>query len=109
MAKARWQREIEAGIEHLATEVTKRRSVSTVDPVADGVSYAIGEFRARLATLVAPGQELTVAEWCAEQQPPVSEQAARNWIRDGELPARSGPRGFLIPAGTVRQRRAKSA
>lgn len=100
--KNRWLREIETGLEQIADECRRRKGISVVDPVADGMAYAIGEIRARLTTLTAPGQELTPAEWGAEQEPPISEQCVRNWIRSGELEARQGPKGFRVAAMAVR-------
>ncbi|MEA3246275.1 MAG: hypothetical protein U9Q74_08985 [Gemmatimonadota bacterium] len=103
--KPRWQMELEEGVKQLEAEVSKRKGVSQFDPVADGIAYAAGEFKTRLATLVAPGRELTPAEWAAEQDPPIAEQTVRNYIRQGRLEARRGPTGFLILANArVRER-----
>lgn len=104
MTKNRILREIETGLEQLAEEVRRRKGISTSDPVADGIAYSVGELRARLLTVTAPGQELTPAEWGAEQDPPVTEQCVRNWIRRKELEARTGSKGFLIAAGAERRR-----
>lgn len=106
MTKPRWQQEVEAGVTQLDAEVARRRSVSQHDAVADGISYAVSEVRARIATLTAPGRELSPAEWAAEQDPHVSEQAVRNWIKAGELAARLGPRGFLVLATARREKKA---
>ncbi len=107
--KSRWQSEIEKGVEQLDDEVRRRKGVSTVDPVADGIAYATSEIKTRLRELMAPGRELSPAEWGAEQDPPVTEQAVRNWIRAGALDARPGPRGSLILAGATRRRAEKKS
>ena len=108
-AKNRWLREIETGLDQLAEECRRRKGISNVDPVADGIAYATSELRARLTTLTAPGQELTPAEWGAEQDPPVTEQCVRNWIKAGELEARRGPKGFLVLAGAERRKRERKS
>lgn len=103
--KPRWQVELEEGARQLEAEVSRRRTMSVTDPVADGISYAVSEFRARMGTLLAPGRELTPAQWGAEQDPPVVEQTVRNWMKHGEIEYREGPRGALILATAVRQKR----
>ncbi len=105
--KPRWRQEIDGGIEQLDEEVSRRRRISNVDPVADGIAYAVAEMKTRVATVSAPGRELSPSEWGAEQDPPVVEQTVRNWIRAGELEARVGPRGFLILASAERRAKAK--
>ncbi len=107
--KNRWLREIETGLDQLAEECRRRKGISQVDPVADGIAYATGEIRTRLLALAAPGQELSPAEWGAEQDPPVTEQTVRNWIRAGELPARKSAKGSLVAANAVRVKKIADA
>lgn len=103
--KPRWLQEIESGLTQLDDEVRRRRNVSTVDPVADGIAYAASELKTRVGTLIAPGRELTPAEWGAEQDPPVVEQTVRNWIKAGELEARMTSHGYRVLATAVRAKR----
>lgn len=107
--KPRWLQEIETGVAQLDAEVARRRGVSTTDPVADGISYAAGEIKTRIRTLTAPGRELSPAEWAAEQDPQVTEQTVRNWIRHGELEARTGPKGSRILATAKRVKKDRHA
>ena len=102
--KSRWEAEITAGVAQLEADAKARKAISATDPVADGIAYAASEFKKRLESLTSPGRELTPAEWAAEQDPPVTEQSARNWIRRGELAARETSTGYLIIAGTQRIR-----
>lgn len=103
--KPRWLQEIDSGLTQLDDEVRRRRDVSTVDPVADGIAYAVSELKTRVGTLTAPGRELTPAEWGAEQDPPVVEQTVRNWIKAGELEARTSPHGYRVLATAVRMKK----
>lgn len=98
MTKPRWLEELEEGVKQLDAEVAQRKAISAFDPVADGINYAAREMRTRLATLTAPGRELTPAEWAGEQDPPVSEQTVRNYIKAGRLDARRTATGFAILA-----------
>lgn len=103
--KPAWLTELERGMTALMDEVKRRREVTPVDAVADGIVYSLKEFKERIRVVTAPGRELTPAEWASEQDPPVTEQAARKWIHLGELEARQGPRGWLIQAGAKRIKR----
>lgn len=107
--KPPWLQELERGIAQLEGEVRRRRSVSTVDPVADGIAYAVSEFRTRVDVVTAPGHEMTPAAWGASHSPPVSEQTVRNWIKAHELDARFTPHGWRVLATAVRRKREKYA
>jgi hypothetical protein len=107
--KARWLTELESGLAELAEEVKRRREVSTIDPVADGITFAMKTMKLRVDAVTAPGVELTPAEWGASQDPPVVEQTVRNWIKAGELDARETAHGYRILASTDRVRRVKGA
>lgn len=107
--KSRWESEIGAGVTQLDEEVERRRAISSHDAVADGIAYATSEIKLRMTELVAPGRELSPAEWAAEQDPPVTEQTARNWIRAGELDARPGAKGYLVLATAKRVKKVAQA
>lgn len=84
-------------------EVERRRRVTKADPVADTLDYVAGELTVELAQLREDCRTLTPEQYGALKG--VSAQSVRNWIRDGELEALRGARGWLIPAAAARRKK----
>ena len=102
-----------SSIEHVAEgwskEVSKRRRLTSVDPVADTLEYVAGELAAEVARLRDDCRALTPEQYAEAKGAGVSAQTVRNWIRAGELDAVRGPRGWLIPAAAERRKKASAA
>lgn len=98
--------QIRAVAESWRDEAKRRRQVSGTDPVADTFDYTAGELTAVLDELAIVKDSYTVAEFAALQTPPVTQQAVRKWIANGEVPAELGADGhWRIPLGATRRRR----
>lgn len=101
--------QIRAVAESWRDEAKRRRQVSGTDPVADTFDYTAGELSAVLDELALAKSSYTVAEFAALQHPPVTPQAIRKWIADGELTAERGADGhWQIPIGATRRRHTSS-
>lgn len=87
-------------------EAEERRRISKSDPVADTLEYCAGELAARLRAIVAETEYLTPEEYAKLPHIKVTPQTVRGWIRTGQLAAKEGPKGYLIPKGAERVRRA---
>lgn len=101
--KTVWHREIELAAQSYRDEAEQRRRLSKVDPVADALDFVAADLKKRVEVLAAPTATRSVEEWAAEQNPPVSAQTVRNWIRAGELEAFEDGRGYKIPIDARRQ------
>ncbi len=91
-------------------EVERRRAITPRDPVADTLEYAAGELETQVQEIRATRYWLTVREYAASLNPPVTPQAVRQWIAKGELRADLGSDGhYRIALDAVRVRQLKSA
>lgn len=86
------------------TEAEERRRISKSDPVADTLDYCAGELAARVRSIRHEAEFETVEERANRDR--VTPQTVRIWIRNGQLPAEHGPKGYRIP---VNARRAQKA
>lgn len=86
-------------------EAEERRRISKLDPVADTLDYCAGEISARLRTIGASHEALSVEEYAAQASPPVTPQTVRVWIRTGQLPAIQTTKGYKIDRNAKRARR----
>jgi hypothetical protein len=84
-------------------EAEKRRGISKVDPIADTLDYCAGEIAARLKTIEASSQRLTVEQYAARVKR--TPQTIRNWIRNGQLAAIATTKGYEISVDAERVRR----
>lgn len=92
-------------LQSLRQRAVERRKASQVDPVADAIDYCVGELEETLTTASEETRLLTPAQYAAHVQPPVNVQTVRRWIRDGELAAIDGTRGYLIERTAIRRAR----
>ncbi len=86
-----------------ADEAKRRRAMSRHDPIPEILDYCAAELVEKLKPFDDPTTLLTVDAYAElhDRTP----QTVRNWINRGELEAREGPRGWLIPRSAVRKRR----
>lgn len=85
-------------------EAQRRRAISASDAVADTLDYCAGELASRLRSLAAASEYETVEEVARREG--VTPQTVREWCRTQQLPAEHGPKGYRIPKGAARVRRA---
>lgn len=102
-----------ANIKGVATgwdqEVERRRKITEMDPVADTLEYTASELKAEVDRLEADFKHLTPEQYAASKGGDVTAQTVRNWIKNGELEAVKGARGWLIPASAERRKRKPAA
>ena len=90
-------------------EASRRRRISQHDPTAEALDYCAAELLEELRPLEDPVRTYTVAEFAADQSPPVTPQCVRQWIKRGEIPATRGPHGWQIPRAARRPIRRRHA
>ncbi len=76
---------VRTAVADVDAEVAKRRAVSTVDAVADGMAFAAQEFRATLDDIERDTEEISTEQYAELHG--VTPQTVGNWIRRGELKA----------------------
>lgn len=86
-------------------EARRRRELSKHDPIAEALDYCAAEIQETMRPFDDPTRSLTPAQYGAEHGG-VSAQAVTKWIRNGELEATRGPRGWQIARSAVRRRKA---
>lgn len=76
-------------------ESSRRKQITSVDPVADAIDYCAGELDEALKDAMAAERRLTVEEYAAKVRK--SPQTVRAWCRRGKIKAERTPTGYLIP------------
>jgi excisionase family DNA binding protein len=92
-----------AAIDDIEVEVTRRRGVSAVDAVADGMAFAAQGFRAALAEIERDTEEISTEQYAAMLG--VTPQSVCGWIRNGELEATRDSQSYRIRRNAKRVRR----
>jgi hypothetical protein len=98
---------LRAQVATLQLEIERRKKISTADPVADGMAFAVSEFAESVRLLESESEWLTPDQYGELHQ--VCGQTVRNWIARGELKAEPTAKGYKIPRSALRQRRLKRA
>jgi len=98
-----WVSHFEREVVLLEAEVASRRAIAPHDPVAAGIAWSAQQLRRAIDTLNTT-HLLTPEQWGTMQPKRVPPQTVRRWIRDQELDAVEGTRGWLVPKDAQRRR-----
>jgi excisionase family DNA binding protein len=85
-------------------EATRRRQISTIDPVADALEHCASELADQVAALLNDTYYLTVEDYARLNG--VVPGTVRAWIKRGELTAIATERGWKIRRDEKRRKRA---
>lgn len=96
---------VKSAAESWGDEVSQRRRISRVDPVADAIEFCAQDLRERLARAQKASERLTPEQYAALPHVSVTPQAVRGWCRRGELVGTvMTERGWMIPRDAKRIR-----
>jgi hypothetical protein len=87
--------ELRAKVKEWRDDVVKRRSITTIDPVADTRAVDALELEQLIMHLDAVTEEVGTADYA--QMHNTSPQTVTMWARKKKIPARETPNGWLIP------------
>lgn len=93
--------QLRESVKNLNSYAEKRRGISTVDPVADGIVFAAKEVSEAIDKIEKETETLSTAEYADMHG--VTPQSVCTWIRSGQLEASGDPIiGYRIPRAAKR-------
>ena len=79
-------------------EVKHRRTITSVDPVADDTAFRAQQLKERLDAIESQTKTLTPSQFATLHH--TTAQTVTAWCRQGKIPCTPNGRSYLIPLGT---------